>query len=88
MATSKATKVSDLTSSPEDVEKLTASAVDPSPTRDELVEQVEEATDQEMVADTGSVKYVKMKDPFSGTVSTVPESIVDALLESGYTKSK
>jgi len=35
-----------------------------------------------------SVKYVKVKAPFSGAVTEVPEGIVEALLESGYSKSK
>lgn len=33
------------------------------------------------------VKYVKVKSP-TGAVTTVPESIVEALLAAGYTKTK
>lgn len=66
---------------------LTAKAEDPTPTRDELVAQVEEATDPAVVANVKAVKTVKVKAP-SGHVSEVPESIVKALLDSGYSKSK
>lgn len=70
------------------VEDLTASAEDVSPTREERVAGIEEATSPEMVAEVGDVKYVKVKAPFSGTVTEVPEGIVDALLDSGYSKTK
>ena len=38
-------------------------------------------------ADVESVKTVKVKSP-TGAVTEVPESILDALLESGYSKAK
>jgi hypothetical protein len=82
MATKKATTTADLTA-----EDLTASAVDPQPTRDELVEQVVEATDSEMVAKVDAPKTYKVKSP-AGDVVEVPESILDALLDSGYSKTK
>jgi hypothetical protein len=44
----------------------------------------------EATADGGTVEdgeYVKVKSPF-GDVTTVPVGILDALLESGYSKSK
>ena len=66
---------------------LTASAESASPSQEELVAQVEENTSPEALAKVDSVKYVKVKSPF-GAVTEVPEGIVDALLESGYSKSK
>ena len=68
-------------------EDLTADAKDVSPSLDDRVAQVEELTDPAMVADVDSPKYVKVKSP-SGAVTEVPEGIVDALLDSGYSKSK
>ena len=68
-------------------EDLTASAEDLSPSLEQEVSRVEEHTAPEMVADVSKVKYVKVKSPL-GAVSEVPEGIVDALLESGYSKSK
>lgn len=68
-------------------EDLTKSAESPAPTLSERVAQVEELTDPAMVAEVEAPKTVKVKSPF-GAVTEVPESIVDALIESGYTKSK
>ena len=68
-------------------EDLTKSAESPAPTLSERVAQVEELSDPAMVAEVEAPKTVKVKSPF-GAVTEVPESIVDALLESGYTKSK
>ena len=82
MATKKATTTSDLTG-----EELTATAEDPTPTRDALVEQVVESTDPDMVAKVDAPKTYKVKSP-SGDVTEVPESILDALLDSGYSKTK
>ena len=82
MAVKKATTTSDLTT-----EDLTASAVDPSPTRDDLVAGVEESTSKDMLAKVDEPKTVKVKSPAGGVVE-VPEGIVDALIESGYSKSK
>lgn len=82
MATKKATTTSDLTA-----EDLTATAEDPQPTREELVEQVTEATAPEMVANVDQPKTQKVKAP-TGEVVEVPESILDALLDSGYSKTR
>ena len=68
-------------------EDLTASAADASPTLADDVERISEATAPEMVADVKAPKAVKVKSP-AGFVSEVPEGIVDALLDSGYSKSK
>lgn len=67
-------------------EELTASAVDPQPSREDLVRRVVEHTDPEMVARVEPIKTVKVTSPLGG-VTEVPESIVDALVESGYSKS-
>jgi hypothetical protein len=82
MATKKATTTSDLTA-----EDLTASAVDPQPTREELVENISEATAPEMVAKVDEPKTYKVKAP-TGEVVEVPESILDSLLDSGYSKTR
>jgi hypothetical protein len=66
---------------------LTASAVDPTPTHEERVEQVVEVTDPSMVAKVDAPKTVKVKSP-AGTITEVPESIVEALVDSGYSKTK
>ena len=68
-------------------EDLTASAEDLSPSLEQEVSRVEEHTAPEMVADVSKVKYVKVKSP-AGSVTEVPEGIVGALVESGYSKSK
>jgi len=68
-------------------EDLTASAEDLSPSLEQEVSRVEEHTAPEMVADVSKVKYVKVKSPL-GSVTEVPEGIVGALVESGYSKSK
>ncbi|GAB3776761.1 hypothetical protein FB382_004401 [Nocardioides ginsengisegetis] len=68
-------------------EDLTASAEATDPTPQELVDRVEEHTAPEVVARVDDVQYVKVKSP-TGDVTTVPEGILDALLESGYSKSK
>ena len=77
MAVKKATTIDDLTAAAEDV----------SPTLEQQVAQVEELTDPAMVADVDSPKYVKVKSP-AGAVTEVPEGIVDALVDSGYSKTK
>ena len=82
MAIKKATTTADLTS-----DDLTASAVDPQPTREDIVAGVEEHTSPDMLAKVDQPKTVKVKSP-AGFVSEVPESILDALLDSGYSKSK
>jgi hypothetical protein len=66
---------------------LTASGEPASPSLEEDVARVSEVTSDEMKADVKSPKSVKVKSPF-GSVTEVPEGIVDALLESGYSKSK
>lgn len=68
-------------------EDLTASAESPSPTLEEQVERVSEVTDPAVVADVETAKTVKVKSP-AGFVTEVPSGIVDALLDSGYSKSK
>jgi len=77
MAVNKATTTDD----------LTKSAQDASPSSEELVARVGEHTSPDMLAKVGSVKYVKVKSPL-GYTSEVPEGILEALLESGYSKSK
>lgn len=77
MAIKKATTTDDLTKSSESA----------SPSPEALVARVEEHSAPDMVAKVDGVKYVKVKSP-AGSVSEVPEGIVDALLESGYSKSK
>ena len=83
MAAKKATTTSDLSG-----DDLTASAQDPTPTRDDIVAGVEENSSPEALAKPEDVKYVKVKNSFSGDVTTVPEGIVDALIDSGYSKTK
>jgi len=68
-------------------EDLTASAEAAGPSLDEQVERIVEATDPSVVADVKAPKTVKLKSP-AGFVSEVPEGIVDALLDSGYSKTK
>lgn len=82
MAVSKATTTSDLTA-----EDLTAKAQDTLPTREQMVQRVVEHSDPNMVAKVDAPKTVKVTSP-AGTVTEVPEGIVDALLDSGYSKSK
>lgn len=82
MATQKATTTQDLSA-----EDLTATAENTLPTREQMVARIEEATDPGVVADVKQPKMHKLKSP-AGDVTEVPESIVDALLESGYSKSK
>lgn len=77
MAVKKATTTDDLTAAAEDV----------SPTLEAQVAQVSDLTDPAMVAKVEDVKYVKVQSP-SGSVTEVPEGIVGALLDSGYSKSK
>ena len=54
---------------------------------DEQAAKVSELSDPATAADVEAPKTHKVKSP-SGAVSEVPESILDALLESGYSKSK
>ena len=68
-------------------EDLTASAEDPTPTREELVEGVVEHSDKEALVDVDQPKTYKVKSPL-GVVTEVPESILAALLDSGYSKTK
>jgi len=85
MAVKKATTRADLEGkSPEDV---TAAAVDLSPTSEDILAGVEENTSKDVLADVDQPKSVKLKSP-AGSVTEVPESIVDALVESGYSKTK
>jgi hypothetical protein len=48
---------------------------------------VEEHTDPAVLADVEQPKTYKVKSP-AGDVVEVPESILDALLDSGYSKTK
>lgn len=48
---------------------------------------VEELSSPEILANPEQPKTVKVKSP-TGSVTEVPESIVDALTDSGYSKSK
>jgi hypothetical protein len=68
-------------------EDLTAEATDLSPTLEDRVADIVDATDPSVVAKVDEPKYVKVKSP-AGDVTTVPEGIVDALVESGYSKTK
>lgn len=54
---------------------------------DDQLEQVSELTDSAVVAKADGPKTVKVKSP-TGAVTEVPESLVDDLLSSGYSKSK
>ena len=54
---------------------------------DDQLTKVSDLTGQEMVAKVDEPKTVKVKSPL-GAVTEVPEGIVDALLDSGYSKSK
>ena len=77
MATSKATTTDD----------LTASAESASPTREDLVAGIVENTSKDVIAKVDAPKTVKVKSPL-GAVTEVPEGIVDALTDSGYSKTK
>lgn len=77
------TTTDDLTSA----EDLTAKAENTLPTREQMVERIVEHTDESVVADVEQPKTVKVTAPTGESVE-VPESIVDALLDSGYSKSK
>lgn len=54
---------------------------------DDQLEQVSELTDSAVVAKVDGPSLVKVKSP-TGAVTEVPESLVDDLLRSGYSKSK
>ena len=83
-----AAKKSDATTTADlSAEDLTASAENTLPTREQMVERVAEHTDPSVLAEVDQPKTVKVKAPTGETVE-VPESIVDALLDSGYSKSK
>jgi hypothetical protein len=53
---------------------------------DDQAAKVTELTDPGMVADVDAPKTVKVKS-LTGAVTEVPQGIVDALLDSGYSKS-
>ncbi len=53
----------------------------------EQLDKVSELTDPSVVVESEDAKTVKVKSPL-GHVTEVPESIVEALLDSGYSKSK
>ena len=54
---------------------------------EDRIAEVVENTDESIVAEVEDVDYVKVESPF-GDVTTVPVGNLDALLESGYSKSK
>lgn len=54
---------------------------------DDQLTKISDLTAEENVAEVEEVKTIKVKSPL-GAVTEVPEGIVDALLESGYSKSK
>lgn len=54
---------------------------------DDQIAKVSDLTDEAVVADVEPTKTVKVKSP-TGAVTEVPEGIVDALLDSGYSKTK
>ena len=68
-------------------EDLTASAEDLTPTHEDRVASIEENTSPEVLADVQGPKMHKVKSPL-GDVTEVPEGILDALLESGYSKTR
>lgn len=56
-------------------------------TFEDRVAAIDENTADDVRATVEDGEYVKVKSPF-GDVTTVPAGILDALLESGYSKSK
>lgn len=65
-----------------------ATAADvPVETFEDRVAAIDENTADDVRATVEDGEYVKVKSPF-GDVTTVPVGILDALLESGYSKSK
>ena len=54
---------------------------------DDQLTKVSDLTADEVVAEVEAPKTVKVKSPM-GAVTEVPEDIVDALLDSGYKKTK
>lgn len=87
MAVKKATTTDDLTKvegeSPE--APKVEDGVSTAPTREQMVARVEEHTDPDMVAEVKKPGYTRVTSP-QGFESTVPDSILGSLLESGYTK--
>jgi hypothetical protein len=79
MAVKKATTTSDVTA------PAVEGGVAPSLTREQMVARVEEHSDPDMVAEVKERSYTKVTSP-AGYVTEVPDEIVDALVESGYTK--
>jgi len=59
----------------------------PVETFEDRVAAIDENTADDVRATVEDGEYVKVKSPF-GDVTTVPVGILDALLESGYSKSK
>lgn len=54
---------------------------------DDQLTKVSDLTAPEVVAEAETPKTVKVKSPL-GAVTEVPEGIVEALLDSGYSKTK
>lgn len=84
MAVTKPTTTKDVATTPD----LTDTAEAAGPTEAERVAQIEELTDPAVVADVKEPKYVTVTSPWDGAKTQVPEAIVGALLDSGYTKGK
>lgn len=84
MAVTKPTTTKDVATTPD----LTDTAAAAGPTEAERVEQIVELTDPAVVADVQAPKTVRVKNPWDGAITEVPESIVGALVDSGYTKTK
>lgn len=59
----------------------------PVETFEDRVAAIDKNTADDVRASVEDGEYVKVKSPF-GDVTTVPVGILDALLESGYSKSK
>jgi hypothetical protein len=79
MTVKKATTTSDLTTN------QVEDGVSPSLTRDQMVERIVEHSDPEMAAEVKERKSTKLTSP-TGFVTEVPDELVDALVESGYSK--
>lgn len=54
---------------------------------DDQREAIADLTSDDMLAEVDAPKTVKVKSP-TGAVTEVPEGILEALLDSGYSKSK
>lgn len=80
MAIKKAVTKDDITTS------TVPDGVNPAPTYSQMVKRIEEHTAPEMVAEVKERKYTKLKSP-TGSVTEVPNEMVESLLISGYSKA-